>query len=106
LRHGPSRAHEIAVGAGRHGHDLLLQGVSVSQVVHDYDDVCQSVSDLAVELDAPIGTDDFRTLNRCLDDAIAGGVTAYAHEQGVTRDGESLELRNSSNMAMLAFEVI
>jgi hypothetical protein len=37
-----------------------------------------------VELAAPINTEDFRTLNRCLDDAIADAVTEYSHEQGVT----------------------
>ena len=40
----------------------------------------RSVTDLAMELDAPIGTEDFRTMNRCLDDAIAGAVTEYARE--------------------------
>jgi hypothetical protein len=94
LRHGPSNTPEINAGAIQHGHDLFLQGFTVSQVVHDYGDVCQSVTDLAVELAAPISTDDFRTLNRCLDDAIAGAVTEYAHEQDVSRDGESYELRN------------
>jgi hypothetical protein len=67
----------------------LLQGFTVGQVVHGYGDVCQAVTDLAVEMGAPISTDDFRTLNRCLDDAIAGAVTEYAGEQDVTRDGEA-----------------
>jgi hypothetical protein len=30
-----------------------------------------NTADLAMELSTPIATDDFRTLNRCLDDAIA-----------------------------------
>ena len=76
-----------------HGHDLLLQGFTISQVVHDYGDVCQSVTDLAVETDAPISSDDFRTLNRCLDDAIAGAVTEYAHGQDVIRFGASQQLQ-------------
>jgi hypothetical protein len=106
LRHGHSKTHEITKGATQHGHDLLLQGFTVSQVVHGYGDVCQSVTDLAVEMDAPISTDDFRTLNRCLDDAIAGAVTEYACEQDVTRDGESQELRNLTYTALTAFEVL
>ena len=71
-----------------------------------------------MELDAPISTDDFRTLNRCLDDAIAGAVTEYGrgrHQSGI--DGESArgserlgffahELRNSMNTAIMAFEVL
>src|SRR6476661_7621435 len=65
--------------------DLRLQGFTVSQVVHDYGDVCQSITELAVEQDAPISTDDFRMLNRCLDDAIALAVTEYASERDSTR---------------------
>ena len=106
LRHGQSKTHEIGQSAAQHGHDLLLQGFTVSQVVHGYGDVCQSVTDLAVEMDAPISTDDFRTLNRCLDDAIAGAVTEYESEQDVTRDRESQELRNLTYAALTAFEVL
>src|SRR5687768_17004641 len=63
LRSGTSDV-EIDRSAGQHGHDLLLQGFTVAQVVHDYGDVCQTITDLAVETDAPISADDFRTLNR------------------------------------------
>jgi hypothetical protein len=106
LRNGPSKTREIKESAMEHGHDLLLHGFNISQVVHAYGDVCQSVTDLAVELGTPISTDDFRTLNRCLDDAIAGAVTEYAHEQDVTRDGESDELQRLTNVAITAFEVL
>ena len=102
----------------KHGHDLLRQGFTVSQVVHDYGDVCQAITALAVELNTPIRTEDFRTLNRCLDDAIAGAVTAYGrarNQSGINgesaRGNERLgffahELRNLLNTAMLAFEVL
>jgi hypothetical protein len=106
LRNGPSETGDIAQGAAQHGHDLRLQGFSVGQVVHDYGDVCQSITDLALELDAPISTTDFRTLNRCLDDAIAAAVTEHARDQELTGGGESDELRNSINIAMVAFEMI
>ena len=76
----------------KHGHDLLKQGFTIEQVVHDYGDVCQSITELAVELGAPISTEDFRTLNRCLDNAIAGAVTEFTLEQGVTRTKQSSEL--------------
>ena len=81
LRLGLTSTPDIGRSAIQHGHDLLLQGFTVSQVVHDYGDVCQAVTDLAVEVNAPISTDDFRTLNRCLDEAIAGAVTEYGREQ-------------------------
>src|SRR6187549_2529425 len=102
----------------KHGHDLLRQGFTVSQVVHDYGDVCQAITELAVELNAPISTEDFRTLNRCLDDAIAGAVTEYGRERNQSGiDGESArgterlgffahELRNLLNTALMAFEVL
>jgi hypothetical protein len=106
LRHGPSTTHEISKSAKTHGRDLLLQGFTISQVVHDYGDICQSVTDLAVEMYAPIDTEDFRTLNRCLDDAIACAVTEFSREQEVTRDGESNELRSLIKTAMAAFEVL
>ncbi len=106
LQDGPSKTHEISKGATRHGHDLLLQGFNISQVVHGYGDVCQAITDLAVETGAPIGTDDFRTLNRCLDDAIAGAVTEFSRVQDVTRDGESHEMRDLIRTATTAFEVL
>jgi hypothetical protein len=106
LRNGPSKADEIKKGAVKHGHELLLQGFTIGQVVHDYGDICQSVTDLAVELAAPISPEDFRTLNRCLDDAIAGAVTEYAHGQDTTRDGLSHQLLNLTNTALTAFEVL
>ena len=118
LHAGDSTSAAIGHAASRHGHDLLLKGFTVSQVVHDYGDVCQSITDLAVEREVPISPEDFRTLNACLDDAIAIAVTQYARERDQTAaDGEALrgserlgffahELRNLLNTAMLAFEAI
>ena len=118
LRLGLTSSPEIGTTAVKHGHDLQLQGFTVSQVVHDYGDVCQSITELAVEQDAPISTDDFRMLNRCLDDAIAGAVTEFGREQNqFTLDGETArgseragflahELRNLLNTAIVAFEVL
>jgi signal transduction histidine kinase len=59
------------------GHDLLEQGFTLEQVVRNYGDVCQAVTSLAIETGAPVAVDEFRTLNRCLDNAIAGAVTEY-----------------------------
>lgn len=117
LRSGGS-TRDIDASAGQHGHDLLLKGFAVSQVVRDYCDVCQTVTDLAVETNAPISTEDFRTLDLCLDEAIASAVTMYTRESqqlysepAVDRDNERLdflvhELRNLVNTAVVAFEVL
>ena len=106
LQPGPSKTDEISKSAAKHGADLQRRGFNLSQVVHGYGDVCQSITDLAVETGAPISTDDFRTLNRCLDDAIAGAVTEYSLVQDATRDGESHEMRDLIRTATVAFEVI
>ena len=109
---------EIDRTAGQHGHDLLLKGFTVSQVVHDYGDVCQTITELALETNAPISTEDFRTLNRCLDEAIASAVTMYTREsqqsqsdKATDRDNERVgflvhEMRNLVNTATVAFEVL
>jgi signal transduction histidine kinase len=72
---------EIGETAGRHGRELLLHGFTVEQVVHDYGDLCQAITDLAFELDAEIEIDEFRTLNRCLDNAIANAVTEFGYQR-------------------------
>ena len=118
LRPGPPSNAAITTSAGLHGHDLRQQGFTVSQVVHDYGDICQAITELAVETDAPITVEDFRTLNKCLDDAIAGAVTQFAREGNqsaidteTVRGTERLgffahELRNLLNTALLAFDVL
>ena len=120
LRSGRA-APDIETTASLHGLDLLAQGFSVSQVVHDYGDVCQTITALAGETAAPINADDFRTLNRCLDEAIAAAVTTYAGEsqqraslrqhEASQRSNERVgflvhELRNLVNTAIVAFEVL
>jgi len=100
--------------ASRHGGDLMNEGFTVAQVVHDYGDVCQAVTDLAVDMAAPISNEDFRTLNRCLDEAIADAVTEFArlHDAGLVGEGNQRlgifahEARNLMNAASLTFEVL
>jgi hypothetical protein len=106
LHQGTSKTAEISESAMQHGRDLLRQGFTVGQVVHDYGDICQAITDLAVELTAPITTDDFRTLNRCLDDAIAAAVTEFGRGQEMTRSGKSQEVLHLTNTAIAAFEVL
>ena len=67
---------EMGVSATVHGSELLALGYTVDQVVHDYGDLCQAITHLAIERDAPFSADQFCTLNRCLDNAIADAVPA------------------------------
>ena len=114
LRHQEKPTPEIGRSATLHGHDLLKRGFTVGQVVHDYGDVCQSVTEIAVETHAPIDADEFRTLNRCLDDAIADAVTAYGsdrNESTLADENARLgffvhELRNLLQTATFASEAL
>ena len=72
---------EMGVTATAHGKELLEMGYAVDQVVHDYGDLCQSITDLAFERDAPFAVNEFRTLNRCLDNAIADAVTEFSFQR-------------------------
>jgi signal transduction histidine kinase len=116
---GGSRvSSELGTAAALHGRELLQQGFTVDQVVHDYGDLCQAITDLAFERKAPIEIDEFRTLNRCLDNGIAEAVTEYAYQRsadmtntGVQALNERLgflahELRNLLHTATLAFTAI
>jgi signal transduction histidine kinase len=104
----------IGATAARHGRDLLGLGFNVSQVVHDYGDICQAITELALEQDAPIGIQEFHTLNRCLDTAIAEAVTEHtritarrATAEENERHGQTAhELRNCLNTALLAFQTL
>jgi hypothetical protein len=78
---GGAAQSEIGASAAQHGRALLKLGFSVDQVVHDYGDLCQAITDLAFERDAPFQIDEFRTLNRCLDNAIADAVTEFSYQR-------------------------
>lgn len=84
---------DIGRGAALHGTALLRLGYTVDQVVHDYGDVCQAITELAIERTLPMGTEEFRTLNRCLDNAIADAVTAFARGSEASRDSQE-EIRH------------
>jgi len=109
---------EMGESAAAHGSTLLELSYTVDQVVHDYGDLCQAVTDLAVERDAPFSVDEFRTLNRCLDNAIADAVTEFSSQrdalvaqqlsidQNVRMGSVMHELRNSLQVAMMAFTAL
>ena len=108
-------AHDaIGDSATRHGRDLLALGFTVSQVVHDYGDICQAITEVAVEQRAPITTEEFHVLNRCLDTAIADAVTEHARITAASKSAEELErmgrvtheIRNMITTAVLAFEAV
>ncbi len=111
-------ASERGATAVKHGNELLRKGFTVDQVVHDYGDLCQAVTELATEKNSQVTVEEFHTFNRCLDDAVADAVTEFGrlHDQLVSEKGAQAlnerlgclahELRNLLGTAVLAFEAI
>jgi signal transduction histidine kinase len=97
--------------AAQHGRQLLEAGFSIAQVVHGYGDICQVITELAIEQNAPITVAEFRTLNACLDTAIAEAVTTHTRLSAEQRSASEIErlghaaheLRDLLNTALLAF---
>lgn len=110
-----SKASELATSAAKHGNDMLRRGYTIAQVVHDYGDICQAVTELASEQGKEqFSTRDFHTLNLCLDDAIAGAVTEYSRQREQNIGDEEVErlgflaheLRNGLSSVAMAFQVL
>jgi signal transduction histidine kinase len=114
-----ARQPRIDEAASRHGLELLRNGFPVEEIVYGYGDLCQAVTDLAVERNAKIQTHEFRTLNGCLDKAIADALISYsarlhtpsAADNAVQELHEQLgflahELRNHLQTATIAIAAI
>ena len=111
---GNQTSSEVGTSALAHGKMLLHLGYTIDQVVHDYGDLCQVITGLALERDAPLTVDEFRTLNRCLDNAIADAVTEFSFQRDAIIANKQFvdanerlgflmhELRNSLGSASLA----
>jgi signal transduction histidine kinase len=107
-------ADQLGASASIHGGELLGAGFTIGQVVQDYGDICQAITELAVELGPQISNEEFRTLNLCLDIAITDAVTEYARQSERAIMGRGVEhlgflaheLRNHLNTATLAFEAV
>jgi signal transduction histidine kinase len=99
-----SAMSEIGATATRHGRELLRQGCTVDQVVHDYGDLCQSITDLAFEQETAFEVDEFRTLNRCLDNAIANSVAEFAYQRDLVLEDAGSHALNE-RLGFLAHEL-
>ena len=107
-------AAEMAYDATLHGDEMLRRGFTIAQVVHDYGDVCQAITELAADTSSKIDIAEFQTLNLCLDNAIAGAVTEFLRQREHSiseHENERLgslahEQRNLLSAAMLAFQAL
>ncbi|MEO8133078.1 MAG: HAMP domain-containing sensor histidine kinase [Betaproteobacteria bacterium] len=109
---------ELAIGAARNGHELLRQGFTVDEVVYNYGDLCQSITEFATESNTAVLPDEFRILNGCIDEAIADAVTEFGWQRDRIRSefgnremadrlgSLAHELSSSLNTAILSFEAI
>ncbi len=91
---------DIDRSASVYGNALFEMGLTVGYVVHDYGDICQSITEMMMDNDAVITTRDSQTLNLCLASAIAGGVTAYI----IRREG-ALAFDATERLGVLAHEL-
>lgn len=93
---------------------VLRASFTIAQVVYDYGDICQAVTELLAAQHETLEAREFRILNQCLDDAIAGAVTAFARRRdGLVSNRQSDRLRTFAEplraqlaSARLAFQMI
>ena len=110
----PFSRNAIGEAAVKHGRELRERGFNISQVVHDYGDICQAITEVALDQEMPITTEEFHTLNRCLDTAIAEAVTEHARITAESRSTEEVErsghlaheIRDILNTSLLAFHTL
>ena len=104
----------INASAAAHGKESLRRGFTVAQVVQDYGDICQTVTELADQRGVAVGPNDFHLLNLCLDNAVAQAVTEYSRQRDVSRATAEVErlgflaheLRNLISTATMAFQIL
>lgn len=100
------------------GRAFLRRGFTAAQIVHDCGELREAIAEVALERDAIIELDEFRTLDRCLDNAIAAAVAECSFQQGSAPPGHTavpleerlaalaFELRNRIHVATLALTAI
>lgn len=107
----------IGDSAAATGKALSDIGFSIENVVRGYGDLCQAITELAFEFDAPFTIPHFRILNLCIDTAIANAVKAFTAERESALEAKSAaliadsgivahEMRNLIHTALLAFSAL
>jgi signal transduction histidine kinase len=101
---GDQGSSEMGTTAALHGQALLELDFTVDEVVHDYGDLCQVITDLAIERNVPFEVTEFRILNRCLDNAIADAVTAVSDQRDFANAGLQ-EAASNERLGFLVHEI-
>jgi hypothetical protein len=100
--------------ASLHGEQMQEEGYTVEQVVHDYGDVCQAITELARQQGTPVSVHEFQILNRLLDNAIADAVSSYETNRDLQGDVDlhqrlgtlAEEQRRHLDVALKAFDAL
>jgi signal transduction histidine kinase len=95
---------QLEDSARKHGSELLRHEFTIDQVVHDYGDLFQSITEVATEQAVTISAQDFGVLHVTLDNAIASAVTEFARQGEVERIEKS-ELATNERLGFLAHEM-
>jgi hypothetical protein len=73
----------IAASARKHGGEMRAHDFTIDEVVHDYGDLCQSITEMAFEKGVGISAREFGILNIRLDNAIAEAVGEFARDRAL-----------------------
>ncbi|MCY0386777.1 HAMP domain-containing sensor histidine kinase [Robbsia sp. Bb-Pol-6] len=115
---GETVAYEMRQGSLDHARTSFADGFPIDKLVHDFGSICQNVSAMAAEQGLTFTANEFRIMNRCLDNAIADAVQEFSHisQAAVSRskantDGRRFgafvhELRNYIDSALLASQAM
>jgi signal transduction histidine kinase len=107
-------SRRIETDASRRGRVLYRYGFSVARAVRGYGDICQVVIDLASERGLLLNPHELHVLNRCLDSATAGALTALTRRRGRAAASQhadrqrrfSEQLRSQLNVTRLSCETM
>lgn len=96
--------------AAEHGSTRHSQGVAIGRVVHDYGALCDKLHEVAEERGTRFELREHQVLNRCVDEAVARAVEAFAAKASFS-ESERLgflvhEIRNAACSGSLAFQLL
>ncbi|WP_051293632.1 hypothetical protein [Pseudoduganella violaceinigra] len=109
---------DIGTSATEHGKEMERLGFNVNDVVHSYGDMCHAIVERAIQQGLSFAVEEYRLLNRCLDNAVANAVSEFTYQHdsdlaSLQADDESQrlgaianELRNQLGTATLAVAAI
>ncbi len=91
---------EIGTAAATQGRAMEELGFSIMDVVHSYGDICHAIVELAMQQSLRFEVNEYRLLNRCLDNAVASAVAefSYQHDAELANHRENDENRRLATL--------